>query len=190
MFYKNEIDLIEQVTSVESDRITRTTYQNLGKSESYYGSFSVSYRNSKNSGIELSFDGNKNKYEGFQRQNEGTSFSSMLRGYAKFWNMRVGFEMNYSSPSYGAQTKSNSVFYANANIRALFFDKSLTLNLKVTDIFNSRNSNSTNSGTGFNFINSVSETTRVLTLNLSYYFHSTAKEDLEEKRMEEYSDDF
>ena len=188
--YANSYDLIEQVTTVESDKITRTTYQNIGKSESYRFSLIAGFQMGNNFGANLLLFGNKNKYEGFMKKAEGMSISSMLKSGFKLWGLGLNFELNYSSPNYSAQSKSNSVFYANAGIRALFFDKNLSVGMKVQDIFNSRNRNSENFGSGFNFVNRVSETTRIVSLNVIYYFRSQAREDMEEKRPEEYGDDF
>lgn len=188
--YSNSSDIIEQITTLDNPKIARTTYLNYGKSESINAGFLIGGRFTSWLSGDFMSSLTRTKYEGIQRKNDNTSFISNLRTSGKVWIFRYSLDFVYNSPIYSAQTKSNSVFYTNASLRALFFEKNLALTLRVTDLFNSRKSNSENFGTGFNFTNKVSETTRVVSFNISFYFQSKANEDFEKERTDEYGDDF
>lgn len=183
-------DIIEQVTTVENSKITRTTYKNVAKSKNYTFGVFANAAIFKSVVIFSDFAVVNKKYEGLQKSYEGTNWNWFLNTSWKANDFRVQLDLNYSSPSYSSQTKTEAVFYSNLALKALFFDKNLALTFKVADIFNSRNSNSVNSGTGFNFINKVSETTRVFSFNVSYFFRSQAKDDFEERMKDAYDDDF
>lgn len=76
-------------------------------------------------------------------------------------------------------------------MKALFFNRSLSLSLRVEDLFNTRNLNVDRYGTGFYSVNSVRQKTRILSLDISYYFQSKANESLEERPDgDQYGDDF
>ena len=131
------------------------------------------------------------KYEGATVNSSGSSLSIYLSTYFAFKDFRFQINTYYSAPEYSAQTKSNANYSVDAAMRLLFFDRSLSVSIKVKDIFNLLSQNSTNFGYGFSSSNSMKEKTQIFSLDISYYFNIKGKEDIEERKdTEEYNDDF
>lgn len=188
--YKKGKNIIEQVTSVENASLTRTTYKNIAGNEEY--SFFIA--NYSQIFDWLTYDAvlffAKTKYSGLNNSYEGTSWSASLRPSLKFSNLKLFLELHYNSPQYTSQVKTDGIFYANASIKQLFFDKKLSITLKASDIFNSMRNNSNTNGSGFYFINKTSETTRIFTLDIAWFFFSNNNNEVQEEKGEEYKDDF
>jgi len=84
-----------------------------------------------------------------------------------FSNLKFEANINYSSASYTAQEKTKPDWSVDAGAKLLLLHKALSLTLRATDIFNTRNSNTNTYGTG------------ILSLSISYYFKLEAQEMIE-----------
>ena len=96
-----------------------------------------------------------------------------------FSNLRFEASINYSSASITAQEKTKPDWSMDAGAKLLLLHKTLSLTLRASDIFNTRNSNNSQSGTGLLITNNIKQTTRIVSLSLSYYFKLEAQEMIE-----------
>lgn len=180
---------IQPVSSLINSNVMLTTYENLATQKSY--------------GIDLSFSGRffnwleigpnlaveQNEFISPTVNTKGREWSSYMRTKISFEDYRFQFDFQYSSPSVDAQQTNKANFSANAAAKTLLFNKSLSLTLRVTDIFNTKNNNYDRSGSNFSMVNSTRENTRIFTLDVSYFFQSKANDVIEEL-VEEVPDDF
>lgn len=188
--YRKQSDIIEAVTTVENPVMTRTTYMNLADSKNY--SFRITGDKTFFSRLNINATlkaGNIN-YNGMASSYNGTNFNAFVKSSLKLNIMKLYFDMNYSSVNYTSQVKTDPVFYANIAVRQLFFDKNLSVTLKVADVFNSLRNKTNTAGSGFQFVNNSHQTTRYIKLDVSWFFYSKAQEEIPEDKKEQYDDDF
>jgi hypothetical protein len=189
--YFNIQNMIDMVTTVVSPNVLKTSYQNIAGFKGY--NIGV-YFQQKLAGwleIEPDFGGGWSKYNSLGISSESKSWTGRISSKASFNNFKFQMDFNYSSPSSDAQQKTYATFYANAAAKLLLLDKNLSLTLRVSDIFNSKNRNSGKFGTDFTIMNNIRQTTRIFSLELAYYFQSKANDILEqEKNDTELPDDF
>jgi len=189
-FYKSD-NLIAPVTKVLNSLSTVTTYQNAAKMKNYSFSASASFPLFPWLNADSNFGLSYNDYNVNDVENKGTSWNSSLKLAGKLSNFLFQMSFSYSSPYYNPQEKAGSLFYANAALKALFLDRRLSITFTTQDLFNTMKRKYSSHGSGFNFTNNENETTRIFSLNVSYYFNLKADERFEEKQTnEEIRDDF
>jgi len=180
---------IQPVSSLINSNVMRTTYENLATQKSYYIwlYFNGKFFNWLEIGPDLSVD--QNEFISPTVNTKGRQWSSNMRTKLSFDQFKFQFDFHYSSTSVSAQQTNKANFSANAAAKTLFFDKSLSLTFRVTDIFNTKNNNYDRSGSNFSMVNSTRENTRIFTLDISYFFQSKANDIIEEP-IDEVPDDF
>ncbi|OGU38701.1 MAG: hypothetical protein A2058_14635 [Ignavibacteria bacterium GWA2_36_19] len=167
---------IQPVSSLINSNVMLTTYENLATQKSYYIwlSFNGKFFNWLEIGPNLSVD--QNEFISPTVNTKGRQWSSSMRTKLSFDQIKFQFDFRYSSSSISAQQTNKANFSANAAAKTLLFDKSLSLTLRVTDIFNTKNNNYDRSGSNFSMVNSQRENTRIFTLDISYFFQSKAND--------------
>ncbi|MDR3611610.1 MAG: TonB-dependent receptor [Ignavibacteriaceae bacterium] len=191
IYYQNEGNAIETVTSVISPQVLETSYENLSSINTYGAGVYFRDKLAEWFEIEPSISGDISKYKSPGVSSESKSWNSNIRSRLSFNNFKFQMELNYMSPSSDAQQKSKASFYANAAAKLLLLDKQLSLTLRAVDLFNTKNNNSSRFGTGFNMINNIKQTTRIISLELAYYFQIKAADALEKEQNDtELPDDF
>ena len=180
---------IQPVTSLINSNVMRTTYENLATQKSYgiWLSFRGKFFNWLEIGPNLSVD--QNEFISPSVNTKGRQWSSSMRTKLSIDQFKFQFDFRYSSSSISAQQTNKANFSANAAAKTLLFDKSLSLTLRVTDIFNTKNNNYDRSGSNFSVVNNIRENTRIFTLDISYFFQSKAN-DIIDDVVEEVPDDF
>jgi hypothetical protein len=96
-----------------------------------------------------------------------------------FSDLKFEASINYSSATISAQQKVKPDWSVDAGAKLLLLHKALSLTLRASDIFNTKNSNSNTYGNGIFITNNIKQTTRVISLSLSYYFRLEAQEIIE-----------
>jgi hypothetical protein len=177
--YSIGTDLISSVISSIAPGITKTTFANVASQDNYSLRISASKNLFNCLDLEPNVSVNKSKYVGIGVQNEGTSWGSSLYSMLSFSNLRFEASINYSSASITAQEKTKPDWSMDAGAKLLLLHKTLSLTLRASDIFNTRNSNNSQSGTGLLITNNIKQTTRIVSLSLSYYFKLEAQEMIE-----------
>ncbi|MDP3150045.1 MAG: outer membrane beta-barrel protein [Ignavibacteria bacterium] len=190
LFYSLITDGIQPVSFLTNPKVMQTTYENLTTTKSY--SFDLYLRNKFFEWliIEPRFSANRDEVSSSFFNSKGSGWNSSLRTTIAYNNYRFQINFQYTSPSTGSQVIKKESFYANASAKVLLFNKDLSLTLRVTDIFNTKNNNYDNRSVDFAMINRVKEITQKITLDLSYYFQSKANDSLEESQSDEVPDDF
>jgi len=180
---------IQPVSTLINSTVMRTTYENLATQKSYVIdlSFSGRFFNWLEIGPNLSV--NQNEFISPTVNTKGRGWSSYMRTKLSFDQFKFQFDFQYSPSSVYAQQTNKANFSANAAAKTLLFDKSLSLTLRVTDIFNTKNNNYDRSGSNFSMVNNIRENTTIFTLDISYFFQSKAN-DIIEDMVEEVPDDF
>jgi hypothetical protein len=178
--YAHSKDIVSTVTSPVSPLVTLTSYANVASSDNY--SLSVSIDKDKlfnclDISPGLSF--NKSKYSGVGVQNQGTYWASRIYSMLSLGIFKFDAFFNYSSSSVTAQSTAKPTWYLDAGAKLFLLHKTLTLTLSAHDIFNTSNSNSNQTGSGFIISNNIKQTTRTINLSLSYYFKLEAQETLD-----------
>lgn len=190
-FYTKNSNLIERITTQLNSKVSQTTYKNISSRESFGIGVSTESTFFNCLRLDPDFSLSKTKYDSPTLYNNSLSWDAGIRSNLSINDFRLMLNFQYSSPSVSMQEKSRSVYYVNAAIKALFFNKALSLTLKADDIFNTKNLNSDRYGTGFRTINNIRQTTRIISLDISYFFQTQADEELRDlSNQEEYDDDF
>jgi len=180
LFFRNTAGLIEDITVLDTTGISYTMPQNINNSKSY--------------GIELVASANPNKW---LRINGNLSFYNyMVSEVPEYhipatesftWSGRVNatfmyskdgsFQLigNYMSPSSSLQSTRESNYNIDASLRHDFFKNKLTVSLRVTDIFNTRNFNSVTTGSNFVTVNNRYMESRVLYAGIQLKLNNYSK---------------
>jgi hypothetical protein len=174
-------DQVNSIITPVSPLVTMTSYANVASSDIINLDLYLRKEFSKSFDLSCSIAANKSNYYGMGVQNIGKdwSWSSSLNPNLKLGIFRFEADINYSSSTYSVQQKTKPVWYMDAAAKLLLLNKTLTLTLRASDLFNSRSSNSDNYGTGFIINNNVKQVTRIVSLSISYFFRLTAQETIE-----------
>jgi outer membrane receptor protein involved in Fe transport len=191
-YYFNSTDIIERITTQVNSKTALTTYKNVSSNKNFGFSLGAGQKFFGCLNVQPFISLSESKYNSqYSNNSKNSSWSGSLLTYVSFSNFKFQLSQRYSSSSMTTQEKSRSIYYASAMMKALFFNRALSLSLKVEDLFNTRNLNVDRYGTGFYSVNSVRQKTRILSLDISYYFMSKANDSLEERPDgDQYGDDF
>lgn len=189
--YSIKRNIIEPITTQRDLFTSITTYQNVASSKSIQGSLSGSIKLFSMLNINPSLSLFHTNYIGSGINNSRFSWNSRLSTSVSLKNFRFQFIFNYSSPSIAAQSETNGTYTLDGAAKMLFFNRALSLTLKVSDIFNSRRNMVNISGINFYQRSGTNEITRIFSLDLNYFFQSIANEEIgSDGDVSEYADDF
>lgn len=193
LFYRQTVNSVVRTRQLLAENITLTNWQNLGSNNSY--------------GIELvavqpinkwwKLNGNlsffkvdlvnQNKEGAFVRSRN--SWTARLNSQMQLWkNAGIQLTANYRSPIVTAQGMIGEVYSVDMGMRTPVLKGKGTVNVRVTDIFNTQKTNSITEGLGFTSQAYTNRETRVFYLILSYRFNKkleTRAERRERKRINE-----
>jgi hypothetical protein len=188
--YINGTDIIDQVITPINERVIMTTYKNIASQKSWELNLDLENYFYKWLEVESVLATKKLEYISPGIFNQGFNWSANILPSLSFDILKFKFDINYLSPSVIAQGKTKSTFYVNTAAKLFLFNKSLSISLRISDIFNTRNNNNDQYGTTFSISNKIKQVTRIVSLNLAYYFQGTVDEKLEEDKSDELKDDF
>jgi hypothetical protein len=177
--YKNQVS---SVTKPISSIVTMTTYANVASTDQLSLDIYLSKKFFNCLELNPHFTINRSKYSDIGINSEGTGWSSALNSTLLFSNLRFQMNFNYSSPAVTVQSKTNPSWYVDAAAKILFLHKTLSITLRAADLFNTRNNNSNTYSPGLFISNNIKQTTRIISLSLSYYFRIEAKENIEQDK--------
>jgi outer membrane receptor protein involved in Fe transport len=166
-FFRNTMGLVEDITRIDSNGVTYSKPQNVNNSKSYGLEFVVSANPYQWLRINSNMSFYKNMVSAVPEENVPSteSFSWSGRLNATFSYSKDGsFQLigNYRAPHSSLQSRDEANYSVDASIRQDFFKNKLSASLRITDIFNTRNHNSTTSGTNFVSVNERYMESRVL----------------------------
>jgi len=166
---------IESLSTINSNGVRTTTYQNIGKNQRFGGYLYGSYRPgtklniSTNVGINYSI---LESNDGRSLKNEGFSYSgSMNIRYTAWKNGTISGYGGIYSPRIMLQGQSSKFWFSSINISQELFKKKLTASVSVSDPFRSKVKYESSFDDPTFHQNSVtSYSNRMLRVNLSYRF--------------------
>lgn len=197
LFYRTTEDMISEITRLESGDITRTSLQNSATGVS--------------SGIDFSFNQTIAKW---WRVNGGVSwFRNVITGNlgtdnadadnvswtAKGTSMvtlpwEVQFQLmgNYNAPTVTPQRKTSAQYSVDMGLRKDFLDGMLTANLRVGDVFDTRDWDSETNGSNFSSTSYNKPESRTVFLGLTWRLSTLMQAEREKQRNrdQENNDDF
>ncbi len=187
VFYRHSTGIITSISYLIDNNITKTTYENIDKSNSYGLEMTLvqplatwwrlnanaSYFNTEYSSSVLSQNINKSNYSWLAKLN------SMMQ-------LPYGFQfqimMNYNAPVIMPQSKVKAIFTSDVALKKELMDGKLTLTLRVSDILHSQKNITETSGTNFLSNSTDMRGSRVAFLGLSYRIFNFNKSDDRSKR--------
>jgi outer membrane receptor protein involved in Fe transport len=132
---------IENVTRLEADTVSRTTYENIGHDQRVGFNMSVNYPfNSKLSvtmNSSLSYVWLKGSYNGLEYQNDG--FQGNAYAFASYTlpkDVKARINAGYYSPWLMLQGQSNPYVYTSFSLSKEFFDKKLSVTANISNPWN------------------------------------------------------
>ncbi len=189
--YSSKKDIIEPVTEQRDLLTSVTTYKNVASSQNFSGALFSSFKMFEVFNINPVMNLTHSSYSGLAKNNSGFSWGTRIATTVSLKNFRVQMNFTYSSQSFSAQSETRPFFYTDLTAKALFFDRALTVTLKIADLFNSRRNNINLTGANFYQRSGTSMVTRIISLNISYFFQSIGNEEiLDYGDGREYADDF
>jgi outer membrane receptor protein involved in Fe transport len=130
---------IESISRIEDNGATATTYENIGKNQTYGLNLYLSYRPTNKLSINLNGGGGYAKLESnnsYAISNEGFSYRGFMNIRWTAW--KDGTVSSYAglySPSIMLQGKSSSFYYTSFGVSQYLLKRKLMLNLSMTDPF-------------------------------------------------------
>ena len=207
IFYKQTNDLISTISTLQPNGITTSTYKNIAQSNSYGLELIAStslltwWKLNANASF-FNIDIKDNSTFGIDQNSN--SWTAKLNSNMTLWEgIQLQLIGNYSSPSVlimsggymgssvTAQTKMKEQYYFDAAVRKEFMQGKLALTLRITDLFNTRNFNSTTSGLNFETISNRKNDSRIAYFGISYRLGGISqKQEKPKRKIEEGMDDF
>lgn len=179
-YYRFTTDVIQRVTYVDEEGITRISPNNVGTEQAFGGEFNLSYdpfewiQISNNLNIYRSvIDGNTN----VQELNSDTwtwrnRFSSKLN---IFYDIQFQVNFDYRAPREIPQGEIKEMWYIDFGITRDFLDNQMTVTLSGNDIFNTRKRRMITRGEDFYFNQDFNWHSGYFTLTFSYRFNQEKK---------------
>ncbi len=174
----NEVqNIYTQITSLQSDGTTVTTYENISNRNEYsvgsWSGYTFTRELKANIGLNYiysqygSYDKTVNNY-----QDNGSFYTNFNVNYmpTRLWNFTVSCLYNRNGNPQGVSTATVNT---NFGIQRKFFDKKLIATLNVSDPFIQQSNTSDVHGTDFNVASYSTTQTRNYRLTLSYDWNTT-----------------
>jgi outer membrane receptor protein involved in Fe transport len=181
-FYRHSTGIITSISYLIDNNITKTTYANIDKSNSYGLEMTLvqplavwwrinanaSYFNTEFISSALSQNINKSNYSWLAKVN-----SMMQLPYG----IQFQIMMNYNAPVIMPQSKVKAIFTSDVAVKKDFMNGNLTMTLRVSDVFHSQKTMTETSGTNFLSNSTDLRSSRVAYLGVSYRLFNFNKSD-------------
>ncbi len=194
VFYRTTSGIISTVSTLQSNGVLYSTFDNVAKGENYGVEFIWTQPVTKWWRLVANFSYFRIKLNGQGIVNvnqDGTSWTSRIMSSFTFWDKtQLQVVFNYNSPTimmsggmgfggsgrYGtqaiAQGKIYEMYGLDLGLRKDFFGDKLSVNLRLSDVFNTRKFKGEVNGEGFNSIFDRKMDSRVLYIGISYKFNN------------------
>lgn len=188
LFYKLTNDVITNFTTLNANGISETTWKNLAKNTSYGLELTAVHPLFDWLRLNGSFSYFRTIFEDANISTDDYSWIGKLNGTispAKDFSVQIN--ANYNSPIITSQGKIKEVFSTDVALKKDFMDGQLSLNFRVSDVFNTRKFDSQTFGENFITNSYRKMESRVAYLGISYRLSSgnTNKERDRRPRLED-----
>jgi len=196
LFYRQTEDLISEITRQENARVTRTTLENAATGTSVGVDLSANQTISQgfrlNGGISWFRNVNKGKLESDNADADNVSWNA--KGSAMITlplEIQLQVMGNYNAPMVMPQRKIKEQYSVDFGLKRDFLDGMLTANLRVQDVFDSREFDSETTGPGFTLTSYNKPDSRTIFLGITWRISTLMMNERErQKNREPENDDF
>ncbi|HMS32736.1 MAG TPA: outer membrane beta-barrel family protein [Ignavibacteria bacterium] len=184
VFYKLTTDKITQYSQLIDSNITLNTSINANKSTSYGAELLINGGFSRNFSINgsISYFNQQINTDSLGDNSSNTFSGRLFAGYNLPWDAGVQLTYFYSGKMITAQGQIDPVNTFDISFRKDLFDKKLSVNLRISDIFNNMKMAGTTTTDTYSMDYSRQRESRVAMLTLSYKFGSESKNKKERKK--------
>jgi len=180
-FLRQNFGIIDHIVTLQDNSVTATTFENLTSGTS----FGVEMIGNREFAKWMKTNAN---FSFFRQVIKGSEIGGIEKTAGNMWTAKVNLTFilaknaslmlagNYESPEVEAQSRDEAVYFADAAFRYDFLKGKASVNLRVSDIFNSRSFNSTTTGEGFTITNKRKMETRVGYLGFTYRINNYNKQ--------------
>lgn len=184
VFYKLTTDKITQFSQLIDSNITLNTSINANKSTSYGAELLINGGFSKNFSLNgsISYFNQQISTDSLGDNSSNTFSGRLFAGYILPWDAGVQLTYFYSGKMITAQGKIDPVNTFDISFRKDLFDKKLSVNLRISDIFNNMKMAGTTTTDTYSMDYSRQRESRVAMLTLSYKFGSESKNNKDRKK--------
>ena len=186
LFYRITNDAISDYTFLRNDGVTETTFRNLANRTSYGLELTAAHPLFEWLRLNGSFSYFNIKYDGadiLEESNSWISKASMVLFLSKDFNMQ--FNVNYNSPIVDGQEREKEMFTADFAAKKDFLDGQLSLTLRVSDVFNTRERDEERTGINFFSTSYGKRESQVVYLGISYRLSPGSNKERERQRPED-----
>ncbi|HUH17644.1 TonB-dependent receptor domain-containing protein [Albibacterium sp.] len=173
VFYRNSNNPIQRVTTLNSEGISFTTFDNIGK-ENYYGlETGASADIIPKWNVRLNVGVRKSEVLGFDRENSNVSLTGR---FSTFFPLPYGFRgyafVRYMGPRAIAQGEMKGMLISDIGLRKSVMDQKVNLSLRLSDVFNNQQFSRTLTQPNFIEVSDFRRQSRYLSFSISYTFGS------------------
>ena len=182
-FYRITNDAIADYTFLRDDGVTETTFRNLANRTSYGLEITAAHPLFEWLRLNGSFSYFNIKYDGadiLEESNSWISKASVVLFLSKDFNMQ--FNVNYNSPIVDGQEREKEMFTADFAAKKDFLDGQLSLTLRVSDVFNTRERDEERTGINFFSTSYGKRESQVVYLGISYRLSPGSNKERERQR--------
>ncbi len=180
VYYRNSRGLMQRVTRVDDEGITRISPYNIGTEDAYgiEGNFSYDpfgwWSLSNNINFYRSvITGNENVYDlNSDTWTWNNRFTSKIK---TFYNIEFQLNVNYYAPREVPQGEIEDIWYVDFGLSKDFYDNKMTVVLSGNDIFDTRRRRMVTYGDDFIFNQNFNWRSGYFTLSFSYRFNQGKK---------------
>lgn len=184
VFYRLTTDKITQYSSLIDSNITLNTSINANKSTSYGAELLINGGFSRDFSLNgsISYFNQQINTDSLGDNSSNTFSGRLFAGYNLPWDAAVQLTYFYSGKMITAQGKIDPVNTFDISFRKDFFDKKLSVNLRISDIFNDMKMKGITTTDTYSMEYSRQRESRVAMLTLSYKFGSESKNKKDRKK--------
>lgn len=193
MYYRFITDVVEHVILMDDFGVSTVTYQNIGSREAYGGEVTFSGQFYKwwsmNAGLNF-YQLSYNSGESSELTNAGFTWNFKASNNFKLGaNLSAQLSGRYDAASVTPQGSMDARYAVDAGLKQDLFKKKASINIRVRDIFNTRNFSYSAVGSNYTMQTERFPATRMLQLSFSYKFGKMTDKGRDKKQTQENGDD-
>lgn len=180
LFYRQVNDNIQFIAEVQDNNVSITTFKNLTKQTSYGIELNGSHQLLKWWNLNAGYSYYRSRIYGTYPGSGQARVSNMWN--ARFtsmmqlgWDMDLQFNGYYSSPQIQPQGKFYGIFWSDVSLKKSFLNKSLSVSLRMTDIFDGTKFRASIKGGNFSAVNEQKMKNQIITLSVQYNINNFKK---------------
>jgi len=197
LFYRTTEDMISEITRLEAGGVTRTSLQNSATGVSSGIDFSFNQTIAKWWRVNGGFSWFRNVITGNLGSDnaDADNVSWTAKGTSMVtlpWEVQFQLMGNYNAPTVMPQRKTSAQYSVDMGLRKDFLDGMLTANLRVSDVFDTREWDSETNGSNFTSTSYNKPESRTVFLGLTWRLSTLMQAEREKQRNrdQENNDDF